>query len=204
MPITRRALMTTALPTFSLFAFTSRVKADEPFSNFSSIRALGNLKAGVHVQEWFSITCAHCADFAQKTLPAIKKDYIDTGKVYYIFRDFPLDRVALAAAIVARSLPIEQYEPFVMVLLQNLEKWVFADGVDPMAELKKYAILAGMSPDRFQQVIQDKSLENIIMNEVKTASEQYKINSTPTFVFNEKPHVGELSFEDFGKLVGQA
>lgn len=204
MLITRRFFLSTAVPAVSLLMTNIQAKATEISSNFMAPRALGNPNAKVHVQEWFSLTCAHCGRFAQTVFPEIEKQFIQTGKVYYIFKDFPLDKIALMAAVVARSLPADQYKPFVFALLDNLEQWVFKEGIDPEKELQKYATLAGMTPATFNQVIQDSNLRDAILTEIKQAENKYKIDSTPTFIFNEQPVVGELTLEDFGKQVTNA
>ncbi|MDI2089844.1 thioredoxin domain-containing protein [Commensalibacter oyaizuii] len=204
MPITRRFLLTTAIPAFSLFASTLRARANDISPTFMKPRTVGNPSAKVHVQEWFSLTCSHCAQFAKNVFPEVEKQYINTGKVFYTFCDFPLDKVALIAAIVARSLPVEQYQPFVFALLDNLDQWAFKEGADPIQELQKYAILAGMSKERFEQVSNDVNLRDAILSEVKSAESKYKVDSTPTFIFNGVPVVGELNIDDFGKQVAKA
>lgn len=204
MPITRRFFLGTAIPAVTLFASNLQARAAQISPNFMAPRALGNPNAKVHVQEWFSLTCAHCGRFAQTVFPEIEKQYINTGKVYYIFRDFPLDKIALMAAIVARSLPVDQYKPFVFALLDNLDQWAFKEGADPAKELQKYATLAGMNAATFDQVVNDSALRDAILAEIKQAEDKYKIDSTPTFIFNNQPVVGELTIEDFGKQVTSA
>lgn len=204
MPITRRFFLGTAIPAVTLFASNLQARAAQISPNFMVPRALGNPNAKVHVQEWFSLTCAHCGRFAQTIFPEVEKQYINTGKVYYIFRDFPLDKIALMAAIVARSLPVDQYKPFVFALLDNLDQWAFKEGADPAKELQKYATLAGMNAATFDQVVNDSALRDAILAEIKQAEDKYKIDSTPTFIFNNQPVVGELTIEDFGKQVTSA
>ncbi|OUI78855.1 thiol:disulfide interchange protein [Commensalibacter intestini] len=204
MPITRRFFLGTAIPAVTLFASNLQARAAQISPNFMAPRALGNPNAKVHVQEWFSLTCAHCGRFAQTVFPEVEKQYINTGKVYYIFRDFPLDKIALMAAIVARSLPVDQYKPFVFALLDNLDQWAFKEGADPAKELQKYATLAGMNAATFDQVVNDSALRDAILTEIKQAEDKYKIDSTPTFIFNNQPVVGELTIEDFGKQVTSA
>lgn len=204
MPITRRFFLGTAIPAVTLFASSLQARAAQISPHFMAPRALGNPNAKVHVQEWFSLTCAHCGRFAQTIFPEVEKQYINTGKVYYIFRDFPLDKIALMAAIVARSLPVDQYKPFVFALLDNLDQWAFKEGADPAKELQKYATLAGMNAATFDQVVNDSALRDAILAEIKQAEDKYKIDSTPTFIFNNQPVVGELTIEDFGKQVTSA
>lgn len=203
MPITRRTLLASALPAFALFSQKIPALAEVP-RNFMNPRTLGNPKARVQVQEWFSLTCVHCGRFAHDVFPQIQNQYIDTGKVFYIFKDFPLDKVALKAAIVARSLPVNQYKPFVFALLSNLDQWAFKQDVDPVQELQKYSILAGMSQERFEQVTHDMDTQEAILKESKSGETRYQIDSTPTFVFNGKKVVGELTLDKFNQEVNDA
>lgn len=203
MPITRRTLLASALPAFAFLSGKFSAYAAIP-KDFTTPRTMGHPEAKVHIEEWFSLTCVHCGRFAQEIFPKIQSKYIDTGKVFYTFKDFPLDKVALEAAIVARSLPVEQYRPFIFALLSNLDQWAFKDGVDPMQELQKYAVLAGMSKERFEQVTHDMEIQNAILEESKYGETHYKIDSTPTFIFNGKKVVGELTLDKFDEEVKDA
>ncbi len=173
-------------------------------SDAMSPRALGDPKAKVHVQEWFSLTCTHCSRFDQTVLPDVKTKLIDTGRVYYIFKDFPLDAVALLAAQVARALPAERYAAFVDALFASQDRWAFAQGVDTPAVLKQMAALAGMSGDQFVATVSDEKLKAAIMAERQVGVDRYKIDSTPTFIFGEQTVSGEMSYDIFAKHVTQA
>ena len=118
-------------------------------------RTIGNADAKVTVQEWFSLTCTHCAEFQSVTFPQVKKELIETGKIRYVWRDYPLDQVALTAAMVARALPPERYEPFITTLLLTQDRWAFARDVNSTEELAKLAALAGMPRETFDKTIRD-------------------------------------------------
>jgi len=167
-------------------------------------RTIGKPDAKVVAQEFFSLTCTHCAAFARETFPQIKSELIDTGKLRWVFRDFPLDQVALTAAMVARYLPPDRYEPFVMALFANQDRWAFARGVDTTDELWKTAALAGMSRATFDQAIGDAGLKNWIMQQREDDAKQWSIDATPSFVVNGKMFSGEMSFDAFRKLVPDA
>lgn len=202
MLIKRRTLLASAAPALLLgagMASGARAQAADPRL---AIRALGNPSAKVHVEEWFSLTCTHCARFSEEVFPEVRSKLIDTGKVYYIFRDFPLDQVALSAAMIARSLPGDRYEAFVLALLASQDRWAFGKDVNPQDELRKMAALAGMSADLFQQTLADDKLRHAIMDEEDRAQAQYKIDGTPTFRFNDKEQVSqELTYEQFAQKV---
>ncbi len=164
-------------------------------------RSAGPAGAKTTVQEFFSLTCTHCAAFARETYPQIKSEMIDTGKVRWVFRDFPLDQVALEAAMVARYLPPDRYEPFIMALFANQDRWAFARGVDTTDELWKTAALAGMSRPTFDQAVADGSLKNWILQQQADDQKQWSIDATPSFVINGQKYSGEMSFDAFRKLV---
>ncbi len=166
------------------------------------LRAIGDPKAPV-VQEWFSLTCTHCARFANEVLPTIKAKLIDTGHVYYVFRDFPLDRVALLAAAVARALPADRYLPFIEALFASQDRWAFAQGVDSKAVLRQMAGLAGMPPATFDAVASDQARQKAIIAEQDAGQKKYNIQATPTFVFGSTTHAGELSYDEFAAAVAK-
>lgn len=166
-----------------------------------SPRSVGNADAKVTVEEWFSLTCTHCADFAHETFPEIKTKLIDTGKVHWVFRDFPLDQVALLAAQVAHYLPPDRYEPFIMALFATQDRWAFARGVNTTNEIWKMAALAGMSKATFDKAIADTKLRNWILQNQNMAQKKYGIDSTPSFVIGGKVYPGEMPYDEFVKLI---
>jgi protein-disulfide isomerase len=167
-------------------------------------RVLGNPAAKVTLQEYFSLTCTHCAAWSREVFPQVKTQLIDTGKVRYIYRDFPLDRVALTAAMVARALSPIRYEAFVSSLFASQDSWAFARGVDSNAELYKRAALAGMPRPVFDATIADEGLRNAILAEQQSGADRYKVDSTPTFVINETPHAGEQPYDAIARFVAAA
>ncbi|MCI1437883.1 MAG: DsbA family protein, partial [Acetobacter indonesiensis] len=116
-------------------------------------RELGNPNAKIVVEEWFSLTCIHCAHFAENTFPLVKKNLIDTGKIRYVFHDFPTDQLATVAAMVARTLPPERYEAFAVSLLSSLDRWAYNQSAPPLESLKKMAAFAGMPGDSFDNTV---------------------------------------------------
>ena len=166
-----------------------------------SERGIGNPSAPVKVIEFFSLTCSHCAAFHKETYPRVKRDLVERGAIRLIWRDFPLDQVALTAAMVARHLPVDRYEPFVTALLANQDRWAFGRGINPTEELWKMAALAGMSRPTFDQAISDTSLRDWILQQQQKDQEQWKVDSTPSFVINGQKYAGDMSFDAFRKLI---
>ena len=167
-------------------------------------RAIGSADAKVTVQEYFSLTCTHCAAFQRETFPEVKEKLIDTGRIRYIWRDFPLDQVALMAAMVARALPPERYEPFITALLTSQDRWAFARGVNPTDELAKLAALAGLSRPTFDATIHDDKLKQDILGEQDEGEKKFGVSSTPTFVMNGKANPGAMAYDQFAKAVEAA
>jgi protein-disulfide isomerase len=160
--------------------------------------------AKTQVIECFSLTCTHCAAFAQETFPEVKAKLIDTGKVFFIFHDFPLDQVALTAAMVARALPAARYVPFIDALLASQDRWAFAQGVNSSDEVWKMAALAGMSRATFDATVADTGLRDAILAQQKADSARWSIDSTPSFVINGEKHAGEMNYAAFSALIPNA
>jgi protein-disulfide isomerase len=167
-------------------------------------RILGKADAPVTMQEWFSLTCTHCAAWGKEVFPEVKAKLIDTGKVRYIYRDFPLDQVALTAAMVARALAPERYEAFVSTLLASQDRWAFARDINTTDEIFKRAALAGMPRALFDATVADQGLRTAILAEQQGGADKYKVDSTPTFIINEKAYSGEQPYEAIAKYVAAA
>ncbi len=186
-----------AAPTLARAAGPTQVQT----AAWESERAVGSPQAKVTVEEYFSLTCTHCARFAQTTFQEVRKNLIDPGKVRWVFKDFPLDRIALQAAMVARALPPDRYEPFVLALFASQDRWAFAQGVDYTKELWNMAALAGMNRATFDSVTADTELQNWILAQQNQAEKKYKIDATPSFVINGQKYSGEMSYDEFVKLL---
>jgi protein-disulfide isomerase len=178
--------------------------ADASLGQLATPRTLGSPNAKIKVTEFFSLTCTHCAAFQRETFPQVKAQWVDPGKLQMIYHDFPLDRVALQAAMVARALPPDRYEPFITTLFASQDRWAFQRGINPTDEIKKLALLAGMSEQTFQATIANQALQNFILAESQEAEHDYHVDSTPTFLVNGKTHPGEMSYDAFVKFVTSA
>jgi len=164
-------------------------------------RSIGNTDAKTVVNEYFSLTCSHCAAFAAETMPKIKADLIDTGKVRWVFHDYPLDQLALMASQIARYLPVDRYEPFINALFATQDRWAFARDANHTEELWKTAGLAGMSRATFDKAIADNDLKTWILQQQQEAQDKWKVDSTPSFVIDGTKYTGEMSYTDFRKLI---
>src|SRR3954465_7650730 len=157
-----------------------------------SERVLGKADAPITIIEYASLTCPHCAEFDKTVLPRLKESYIDAGKVKLLYRDFPLDGVALKASMVARCLPPERYFGFIDALFRQQANW--AMGADPKTALLRMARLAGMSQEQFDSCFNDKQLEDAVLQERLDGGNKFNIQGTPTIIVNGKT-VDGTSFE---------
>ena len=166
-------------------------------------RSMGKADAPVTVQEFFSLTCGHCASFQKDTWPKVEKELVEPGIVRWVWRDFPLDRTALAAAAVARALPAMRYEGFINTLLRNQERWAFRQ--DWAEELARMAALAGMSRQTFEQVRGDETYLRAILASRMEAEKEFDIKATPSFAiqFGDRKRMqsGNLPFDRFKALI---
>lgn len=149
----------------------------------TGVRAIGSPDAPIKIIEYASMTCSHCAHFHNDVLPELKTKYIDTGKVYLEFKEFPLDDAALKATLTARCLPEDKYEGFVALLFKTQDHW--ARGINYMTALRQNAKLAGMSDATFEACHADEKLKLAVADWMQHAQDKWKINSTPTFVVND-------------------
>jgi protein-disulfide isomerase len=200
MQISRRfilSLVPTAIFATSVFAAAS---ADSPFGT----RSIGSPKAPVTAIEYFSLTCTHCAHFGTVTMPKVKPNLVDTGKLQIIYKDFPLDQVALMAAQVARYLPAEEYYPFIEALFASQDDWAFAPGINYKDSIYKYAALAGMDRPTFDAALADDKLKNFILQGQQEAETMYHVDSTPSFIINGTLYPGAMEYDDFASLIAKA
>ena len=200
MPLTRRLLLATTTATLAALR-GAYAQANDPRM---AERGIGNPDAKVTVAEYFSLTCTHCAAFQRETFPQVKQQLIDTGRIRYVWRDYPLDQLALTAAMVARALPPERYEPFITALLSTQDRWAFARNINPTEELAKMAALAGMSRATFDATVRDNELKQAILAEQAEGEKKFAVNSTPSFIINGKVTAGAVPYDTFLKAVDTA
>lgn len=160
---------------------------------------MGDPDAPIEIIEYSSMTCPHCAAFQAQTLPAIKERYLDTGKAKLIFREFPLDRVALSASALARCAGPDRFFAFVDVLFRTQDQWAHAE--DPTEELKKIVRMGGLDPDMVDSCLADESIIDGILAVRLNGDETYAIRSTPTFIINGESHPGQMTVEEFEAIL---
>src|SRR5881227_51866 len=163
--------------------------------------ALGPATATVTITEYASMTCPHCADFNEKVFPKIKSEYIDTNKVRYVFREFPLDIKAAAGSMLARCIAKDdagKYFAVIDMLFRQQNDWVVKNTTETLIRIGKQA---GLSQQAVEDCLKDQALLDKIAADQKYASEVLKVDSTPTFFINGEMIRGETSFEEFDKKI---
>lgn len=216
MQITRRefcqstaavALATAVLGVSSLPLFPGQALADTvPAAELMKPDALpemvmGDDKAPVTVIEYASMTCPHCAHFQEVTFPELKKRYIDTGKVRYIFREFPLDSLAAAAFMLARcSGQDDKTKYFAMIdtMFRQQQQWAVEKPIPPLLAIAKQA---GFTEKSFDACLSNQKVLDGIESIRQRAVNQFKVESTPTFFINGTKFPGALSIEDMAKAI---
>ena len=163
--------------------------------------ALGPADAPVTITEYASMTCPHCAAFNENVFPKIKAAYIDTGKIRYVFREFPLDIKAAAGSMLSRCIAKDdsaKYFAVTDILFKQQAEWVSKNTTEALTRIGKQA---GLSQQQIEACLKDQSLLDKIVADQKYASEVLKVDSTPTFFINGEKIKGETSFEEFDKRI---
>ncbi len=177
----------------SIFAFlaalglgcgaTPASAADDPRM---ALHGVGDPKAPVRLDEYYSLDCPHCAEFDIDVLPEMRKDFIDKGKVYLVMHDFPLHELALRATMLARCAPPDRFVAMVDTLFHVQRGWMVQSEGASLEALKQQAKFAGLTDEQIKACLSDQSLEEAILNERLNAEKDLQINATPTFIFNQK------------------
>ena len=163
--------------------------------------ALGPANASVTVTEYASMTCPHCAAFNENVFPKIKAEYIDSGKIRYVFREFPLDIKAAAGSMLARCIAKDdagKYFAVIDMLFRQQNDWVTKNTTETLTRVGKQA---GLSQQAVEDCLKDQALLDKIAADQKFAAEVLKVSSTPTFFINGEMIKGEQSFEEFSKRI---
>ena len=163
--------------------------------------ALGPASAPVTITEFASMTCPHCAAFNEMVFPKIKSEYIDSGKIRYVFREFPLDIKAAAGSMLARCIAkgdAPKYFAVIDMLFKQQNDWVTKNTTQTLIRIGKQA---GLSQQAVEDCLKDQALLDKIAADQKYASEVLKVDSTPTFFINGEKIKGETSFAEFDKRI---
>ncbi len=161
--------------------------------------AVGDPDAPVTVIEFFSLTCPHCEWFHKNVYKQLKTDYVDTGRLRFVVRDFPLNAPALQAAVLAHCAGRERYFTFIDVLFQTFDDW--ASSRDFTDKLGQIGELGGVSRDQFADCLADQGLENSIFQSIADAQAEYDVSGTPTLVVNGEKYDGKITLDALTKHI---
>lgn len=181
---------------------TTLAAASTEMEIFPDDHVLGDPAAPITIIEYASLTCGHCGSFHRDTLPQVKAEWIDSGRAKLVFRHYPLDQVALRAAAVADCVKGDGFFGFLDVLFQNQDTW--AGSQDPITPLSQYAALAGLDKAAFEACLSDEAAIDRILEKQTDGRDKYNVASTPSFVVNGTPVVGNRPYEEFRKILEEA
>ena len=212
MIITRRAFTAflsltglAAIAGFSPLRFISQAMAQSAADVAKPVSlpdmALGPADAKCTIVEFASMTCPHCAAFNADVFPKLKAEFIDTGKIRYIFREFPLDIKAAAGSMLSRCIAKDdagKYFAVTDMLFKQQGDWVMKNTTETLTRIGKQA---GLTQQQVEDCLKDQALLDKIAADQKYASEVLKVNSTPTFFINGEVIKGEASFDEFEKKI---
>ena len=189
------AFIVTSLPALAQNVSVQDLSVQGPLGDV----ALGPETAKVTIVEYASLTCSHCAAFHKGTWPELKKRYLDTGKVRFTLREFPLDPLATAGFMLARCDGNAKYYPISDLLFEQQRNWAFSD--KPLDALRALMRQAGFSQEKFDACLRDQKLYDAV-NAVKNRGvEQFNVDSTPTFFINGQRHAGNMSIDELEKVI---
>ena len=167
---------------------------------------IGSPDAPITIIKYRSLTCSHCADFKNNVFPELNEKYIQTGKVKFEFRPFVLNAVDLNAFKLLNSIEEKDFLSLDKMLFRDQNKWLVTKDSNKILEnstnaLKKYALLYGLSEEKFNDILNDKELEEWILSMRVDGTKKFNIQATPSFVINGEVHSGNMPFSKFEKLL---
>jgi protein-disulfide isomerase len=162
--------------------------------------SVGSDDAKVTIVEYASMTCPHCSRFHNDVYPKLKEKYVDTGKVRFIFREFPLDNLAAAASMLARCSGDGKTLPMISVLFSKMDDWAFVRS-NPVPALFEIAKQAGFTKESFEKCLQDQALLDKLIKQKDVAAQEFQVSSTPTFFINGEKLQGAPNVENFAAVI---
>lgn len=156
-------------------------------------KSLGKPDAPIKMIEFASLTCGHCARFHNEVMPTIKEKYINNGKIFFTYKDFPLDKFALKASIISRCSGNKNYFSFLDVFYKKQSSWTRSQ--DPFKSLLKIAKIGGLKDEEIKVCVGNKSIEDGLLKDRLQSSKKYDITATPTIYLNGKKYTGDLTLE---------
>lgn len=162
-------------------------------------RAVGSSDAKITIIEYASLTCPHCAHFHETTYPELKTQWIDSGKARFVYRHFPLDGLALRAAALTECMEGDSFFGFLNLLFASQQSWARAS--DPIAALQNLAKQAGMDEATSEACLTDDVVITQVLTQRQQASAEFEIDSTPSFIVNDKKIAGAIAYGEFDEFL---
>lgn len=156
-------------------------------------KSFGDENAEIKMLEFASLTCGHCAKFHNEVMPIIKKNYIEKGLIHFTYKDFPLDKYALKATIIARCSGNKNFFNFLDVFYKKQKDWTRTQ--DPFKSLLKIAKFGGLKDEELKVCVGNKSIEDGVLKDRLKSSKDYDITATPTIYLNGEKYKGDLTIE---------
>ena len=156
-------------------------------------KSFGNEDAKIKMLEFASLTCGHCAKFHNEVMPIIKENYIEKGLIHFTYKDFPLDKYALKATIIARCSGNKNFFNFLDVFYKKQKDWTRTQ--DPFKSLLKIAKFGGLKDEELKVCVGNKSIEDGVLKDRLKSSKDYDITATPTIYLNGEKYKGDLTIE---------
>jgi len=202
MDIDRRTLIRGAIALAGLTGLAGVGLAAVDVAKLNEPSPIGEMTMGpdtakVTVTEYASASCPHCANFYKTTFQELKKQYIDTGKIRFVFREFPHNDAALAAFMIARCAPKDKYFPLIDTYFQTQDSWL----ENPAEGLFKIAQLAGFTKASFDACLKNEDVAKGIIAVRDKAESEFGVTGIPTFFINGKILNGEATFDQFKKVI---
>ena len=193
----------TVLTIFFYLVFSLNLKADNHsvLSISDNDFYIGSPDAPVTIIEYASMSCSHCADFHNNTLDDLKSEYIDTGKVRFVFRDFPFNYPALAGSMIVGCVPKDAKYQYMNALYKLQNNWIRREHSDTRKELYKIMQSGGMKQEEFDLCLSNIDLENVILEGVMSAQREFNIRSTPSFIINGVLYSGNKNIKEFRQII---
>lgn len=180
-----------------MFAMAGSALAADANPKFQFVE--GDPNAKVTVIEYASLTCSHCGHFHNDILPEIKRNYIDTGKVRWVFRHFPLDSLAMAGAVLTACVPNDQGRKLYDALFKDQENWVTSQ--TPIEPLKSLAQVGGLTGSGVEDCLRNRPLIDEFRAELERNSQTHVVEATPAFFIGEQAHQGAPDYAEFASIL---
>ena len=169
----------------------------------SKVLSVGNKDAKVIVKVFSSLTCPHCANFHLEIFDKLKEEYIDNGLVKFEHHAFPLDLAALNAEVIVRCASSNEKKFELLDEIYNKQKvWAVGSDINKINEsIKKIGLDFNLTSDKMNRCLENNDVQDEILNQRIEAQKNYKIESTPTIIVNEKKYSGKTNYKNFKKII---